>query len=175
MTTCKRGRVGTWHVVALGFHGRWLLCQLCCNVKPQPQPQENQCCPKRSGGGHPSATEVAGQSADSLCRRGGKKRTYYVHSCYSDVAHVVGEFDLWLKRPSINYLNKETAEHCQCAAFHVCCPNRSCSVLLPRLFAHQEIQGCWKSPKLLVFYLPFPRWRIQCLIPQLRSLLNSSF
>lgn len=149
------------------FHGSWLLCQFCCNLKPQLQPQENQYCPKRSGNGHPSTGKVAGQSAGSPCRRR-KKGPYYCHCFYSGVAHAVGELDWWLRRPSINYLNKKTAEHCWCAAFHICCPNHFSCVLLPHLFAHQEVQGCCKSPKLLVFPLPFPSWRIQRLIPQLR-------
>lgn len=109
------------------FRGSWLLCQLCCNLKAQ----ENQCCPKHSGNGHPSAAKVVGQSADSLCRRGGKKKNVIwsplLQCCRG------GELNPWFRSPSINCLKQETSEHCQCAAFHVCFANHSGSVLLPCL------------------------------------------
>lgn len=87
---------------------------------------------------------------------------------------MVDELDLWLRRPSINYLNKGNSA-VDVKLFHVCCPHCSGSVSLPRPFAHQEVDGCCKSLKLLAFSLPSPCCRIHCLIPQLWSLLHSSF
>lgn len=111
---------------------------------------------ERGGSGQPSAPGVAGQSDGQPAGKKRQKGTCRGRSCDSGVAHAVRELDLWLRRPSITYLSKERAEHRRCAAFHVCCPNRSCSVFLPRLFAHREVQGCCKSPKLLSVLLTFP-------------------